>query len=145
MRLPSILLTVICCLAIAGCGTLKSERALESTAIGMSKADVLKTAGHPSIVRGTLNNDYGQTVEVWEYKVGQGKHFQQLMTETAFTAITAGAGAPQLLSSGATDRYWFYFVDGSLAGWGRAGDWKRDAGRICVMKFKPGSNLSQGI
>jgi hypothetical protein len=140
-----LLAAAICCLATGGCATLKSEKALERTAIGMSRCDVIKNLGRPTLVRGVVKNEAGDMIEVWEYRVGMGKKFQQVVTETAFTAMTAGAGAPELLSSAETDRYWFYFVKGSLIGWGRAGDWERDRDRIAVMRFKPGANLAQGI
>jgi hypothetical protein len=136
---------LILCLSVSGCGTLKCEMALDRAAIGMSKCEIAERLGRPAMVRGILKNNDGDTVEVWEYRVGRGKDFQQVATETAFTALTAGAGAPQLLSSAETPRYWFYFVNGTLAGWGRAGDWQMDKQRICEMKFRPGTNLSQGI
>jgi hypothetical protein len=118
------------CLILNGCAALKSEKAFEGASGGMSKADIVKRLGHPTIIRGAIKNQRGETVEVWEYKVGKGKDFEQVMTETAFTGMTLGAGSPILFSAAETDRYWVYFFDGKFAGWGRAGIWEKDADKI---------------
>ncbi|MFA4981627.1 MAG: hypothetical protein WC592_04070 [Candidatus Omnitrophota bacterium] len=145
MLRKTVLFLLIGCLAAGGCATMKSEKAFESASIGMSKADVIKRVGPPALVKGYIKNTAGENIEVWEYRVGKAKSFEQVTTESFFTAMTAGAGAPILLSSGDRDNYWFYFVDGKFAGWGRAGDWDRDGEKIRGMTFKPGKDISLTI
>jgi len=145
MRRIVLIFLVIGALAVSGCATLRSEKAFDKAAIGMSKACVIRNVGRPTLVRGIMKNDYCDTVEVWEYRVGCAKHFEQVATEMAFAGMTVGAGAPILLEAAHTDRYWFYFVNGTLAGWGRAGDWARDAAKIRAIKFRPDANLSMMI
>ncbi|MDD5422342.1 MAG: hypothetical protein PHT32_02830 [Candidatus Omnitrophica bacterium] len=139
------LFLLIGCMAAGGCATMKSEKAFESASMGMSKADVIKKVGSPAVIRGAIRNEAGEKVDVWEYRVGKAKSFEQVTTESFFTAMTAGAGAPILLSSADRDNYWFYFVDGKFAGWGRAGDWGRDGEKIRGMTFKPGKDISLTI
>jgi len=133
------------CLVLSGCATVRTDEAFEKASKGMSKADVIKKVGRPAIVRGIIKNKDCQTVEVWEYKVGQGKKFEQVATETVFTVISAGAGAPLLISAAETDRRWVYFVDGKFAGWSRAGDWGLDSCKIYEMRFRPEETFSQKI
>jgi hypothetical protein len=123
------------CLVLSGCATVTSVKEFGNASKGMSKADFIKKVGAPAIVRGILKNKDNRTVEVWEYKVGKGKNFEQVTTEAVFTAMTAGAGAPLLISAAETDRCWVYFVDGKFAGWSRAGDWGKDAAKIYEMRF----------
>lgn len=123
----------VMCVSCGGCGTVRSERAFDAAAPGMSRAAVVRKVGHPAIVRGFLKGADGRTIEVWEYKVGCAKSFERVLSEASFTLVTGGAGAPLFLSAAETDRYWFYFIDGAFAGWSPAGDWERDADRICRM------------
>jgi hypothetical protein len=39
--------------------------------------------------------------------------------------------------------YWFYFVDGRLAQWGEAGDWRREADRIYEIRFGAANQLTR--
>jgi hypothetical protein len=59
--------------------------------------------------------------------------------------MSAGAGAPLLLSAAETDRRWVYFVDGKFACWSRAGDWARDADKIRELRFRPEETFTQKI
>ena len=115
---------------LSGCGTVRSVTAFDRAAPGMSKAAVVKKVGHPAIIRGCAPSHDGTIVEVWEYKVGCGKDFQQITTETLFAAMGCGAGVPLLLESAETERYWLYFVNGRFAGSCPAGDWPIDSGKI---------------
>jgi hypothetical protein len=133
----------ISCLIMSGCATIRSDKEFETASIGMSKTDIIKNVGRPAIVRGMLKNKDGETVEVWEYKAGKGKDFQQLSTETIFTVMSAGSGAPLLLSAAETDRYWVYFINGAYAGWSRAGDWARDQDKLYEMYFRPKTSISK--
>jgi hypothetical protein len=136
---------VISCLIMSGCATIRSAKELESASLGMSKADIIKKVGRPAIVRGTLKNKDCETVEVWEYKAGKGKDLQQVSTEIIFTVMSAGSGAPLLLSAAQTDRYWVYFINGAYAGWSHAGDWARDQDKLYDMHYRPQTSISKII
>lgn len=135
----------ISCLIMSGCATVKTAKEFENASIGMSKLDVIKKVGRPAIVRGTLKNKDGEIVEVWEYKVGKAKDLQQVSTEIVFTVMSAGSGAPLLLSAAETDRYWVYFINGAYAGWSHAGDWARDREKLHDMYFRPQTSISKII
>ncbi len=130
---------------MSGCATVRTTDAFDNASIGMSKADVINKVGRPAIVRGILKNKNCETVEVWEYKVGKGKCFQQVASDAIFTFMTAGSGAPVFLSAAETGRYWFYFIDGKFAGWSKAGDWARDSGKLYEMNFRPQASISKMI
>jgi hypothetical protein len=135
----------ISCLVVSGCATVRSAKEFENASIGMSKLDVIKKVGRPAIVRGTLKNKDGETVEVWEYKAGKGKDLQQVFTEIVFAVMSAGSGAPLLLSAAQTDRYWVYFINGAYAGWSHAGDWARDQDKLYDMHYRPQTSVSKII
>lgn len=135
----------ISCLLVGGCATVKSAKEFENVSVGMSKFDVIKKLGRPAIVRGTLEDKEGEIIEVWEYKAGKGKGFQQVSTEIVFTVMSAGSGAPLLLSAAETDRYWVYFTNGAFSGWSRAGDWARDREKLRDMYYRPQASLSKII
>lgn len=101
----------------------------------MDKTQVMKKLGNPSVVRGSIKNNYEQIIEVWEYRVNKGKSGGQLGRELALTALTFGLCAPVLLSEGEIDAYWLYFCDGKLVKWGQAGDWNREADIIQEVRF----------
>lgn len=130
-----VLISVLVCMALCGCGTVRSERVFDRAEPGTSKADVVKRIGHPAIVRGTFKNQDHETVEVWEYRLGRGKNFEQVLGEAAYTGLTIGCGAQVLLKAADTDRCWVYFIGDRFAGWTPAGDWARDTDRMCEMRF----------
>jgi hypothetical protein len=141
----AVVVLAISCLLLSGCATVRSAKEFENASIGMSKYDVVKKVGRPAIVRGTLKNKDCETVEVWEYKAGKGKDLQQVSTEMVFTFMSAGSGAPLLISAAETDRYWVYFINGAYAGWSRAGDWARDQDKLRDMQFRPRESISKII
>ena len=141
----TIILPVIACLVISGCATVRTPDAFDKASVGMSKSEIIKKVGRPAIVRGIIKNKDCQTVEVWEYKVGKGKCFRDVVSDAMFTFMSAGSGAPILLSAAPTDRYWFYFIDGEFAGWSKAGDWARDSDKLYDMKFRPEKSVSKMI
>jgi hypothetical protein len=136
---------VVCCILLCGCATIRTPEAFNNASAGMSKADVIKSVGPPAIVRGIIKNKDCDTVEVWEYKAGKGKNFQQVTSDAVFTFMSAGSGAALLLSAAQTDRYWVYFVNGKFAGWSLAGDWSRDSDKLYEMKFAPDKSISKMI
>lgn len=137
-----IALNVLACFLLCGCATVRTPDAFDNASVGMSKSEVIRRVGRPAIVRGIIKNSNCDTVEVWEYKVGKGKCFQQVASEAVFTVMSAGSGAPELISAAETGRYWFYFVNGKFAGWSKAGDWARDREKIYDMKFRSPSQAS---
>jgi hypothetical protein len=100
---------VLALVLIAGCATTSQFIRLQ---IGMTKNQVIEAIGEPDLARGSLQNKYGQLVEVWEYD--------------------------RLVSNWAWDRklMWVYLHDGKLVQWGQAGDWRREADRIYEMRFR---------
>ncbi len=108
----------------------------------MDKSQVLNKLGSPSVVRGSIKNNYGQIIEVWEYRVDQGKTSGQFGGELALTALTLGLCAPILLSEGEINSYWLYFCDGRLVKWGQAGDWSREADVIQEVRFNASLKIS---
>ncbi len=131
----AVLTMILAASSLAGCGTLRSERALESVWAGMSKADIIKKIGHPAAIRGTFKNSENCIVEVWEYRIGRAKDFERVLGEAAFTGLTIGAGAQALLTSADTERRWIYFIEDRFVGWTPAGDWARDNDVMREMKF----------
>jgi len=129
------LVLIIICITFSGCGTVRSERVFDRASAGMSKGEAVKRIGHPAVVRGTFKNKDGQTIEVWEYRVGRGKNFEQVLGEAASTGLTIGCGGQIFLKAADTDRCWVYFVQDKFAGWTPAGDWARDTDRMCEMRF----------
>ena len=107
-----------------------------SISISMTKEQVIKKLGRPSIFRGSMINKFGQVVDVFEYEVDRGKDGGQIVCETLFTIGTLGFGAPIFASKGKIETYWFYFYDNKLVQWGKAGDWQQQASAIYEVRFR---------
>lgn len=133
------ILAVIGCLCVSlltGCSSdsVPSQR-LETISIGMTRQEVVKRLGQPRVVRGSIQNKFGQVVEVYEYRftmpVDDGRGMK--VSKRVFTVATVGLGA--LVLDGESREYWLYFHDGKLVQWGEAGDWSHEADRIYQFKF----------
>lgn len=83
---------------------------LITVSIDMDKTQIIKKLGYPSIVRGAIKNNYGQIIEVWEYKI-----------------------VPDIFSE--SDAYWLYFCDGNLVKWQQAGNWNFETIEIQNVRF----------
>ena len=94
---------------IVGCATTSGFIKLE---LGMSKKQVIDAIGNPDVARGSVQNKYGQLIEVWEY--------DRLVSNWSWEKKTM----------------WVYFCDGHLSQWGEAGDWAREADRIYEIRFR---------
>ena len=90
--------------------------------------------GEPTVVRGSLKNKHGEVIEVWEYKLAVPTSAGQKVGKGFATAVTLGTWLA--VDEGETGYYWLYFADGTLAQWGKAGDWKQEADRIYEYRFK---------
>lgn len=116
---------------------------LETISIGMTRQDVIARMGQPRVVRGSVQNKFGQVVEVLEYRftmpVNDGSGMK--VSKRVFTVATVGLGA--LVLDGESREYWLYFYDGRLVQWGQAGDWSREAERIYQFKFDGGQHLTE--
>lgn len=105
---------------IAGCvhkmrtwdGYLKSQ-ALMQVAVGMTKEQVIMQLGAPDIVRGSMKNDQGQVVEVWEYMV-----IRREISPLPYSEV-----------------YWLSFHDNQLAQWCKAGDWQTAHHEMKEIRF----------
>lgn len=109
--------------------------------LGMQKSEVIDTIGEPRILRGSITNKYGQTIEVWEYRVKMPNDDSagQIIGKSIFTILTFGAGAATFRTH--KEDYWLYFVDGKLVQWGQAGDWNDAQKQIYEVNFNQGPKL----
>lgn len=131
---------VLCLLTLAllGCksDSVPSQR-LETISLGMTRKEVIERMGPPRVVRGSIQNKFGQVVEVLEYRftmpVDDGRGMK--VSKRVFTVVTVGLGA--LVLDGESREYWLYFHDNKLVQWGQAGDWAREADRIYQFNFDP--------
>lgn len=102
----------------------------------MTKQDAAQQMKAKGIARGAMINKFGQSIEVMEYHINQGKSGRQLGAELALTICTLGLLCPILLSEGEISTYWLYFCDGKLVQWGKAGDWAEAHKIIYDINFK---------
>ena len=128
---------------LAGGIVLRNLQRLSQISLGMTKGEVIQVIGSPYTVRGAVTNKYGQSVEVWEVVLSQPKTGRQLTNEVAVTALTFGLLSPVLATPGKEVAYWLYFVNGRLAQWGEAGDWRREADRIYEIRFGSADQLTR--
>jgi len=110
-----LLMLTIVIIILSSCAT--SAKVLYRLSIGDNKATVVASIGEPNAVRGSIKNNYGQIIDVWEYRL--------YMYEGAIEGL-----------SPYYNLYWLYFVEGKLYQWGQAGDWEREADRIIEFRFK---------
>lgn len=140
------IILVLSLILICACATTRTTSELKSLDLGMSKDQVVKVLGEPKAVRGAIINNYGQNVEVWEYHLTVGKKTSTGgkiaigIIGTAFVVGTAGLGLPFLAPD--MDDYWFYFVDGELSQWGKAGDWDVAKRQVLDIKFNSEPSLN---
>ncbi|HBS47645.1 TPA: hypothetical protein DEO28_04770 [Candidatus Dependentiae bacterium] len=87
--------------------------------LGMEKQQVINQLGKPRIFRGSMINKFGQTIEVFEYKVDKTIYSWWEQNPT-----------PEIVN------YLFYFHDNKLVQWGEAGDWQKEADRISEIRFR---------
>jgi len=126
------------CVFVSGCASLKSVRVLRKLSSGLSKQETAERIGNPKIARGALRNKYGEMIEVWEYRLDEGKPGAQKYIESDSIYSSTGLMHPILFFSGEIQNYWLYFVDDELVRWKPAGDWEKEADRIYDTKFKTG-------
>lgn len=88
--------------------------ALSNIALGMPKDQIITEIGFPDIVRGSLTNEQGQIVEVWEYVV-----IRDEMRPLPYSEV-----------------YWLYLHDNKLAKWCKAGDWETAQHEIKEIRFR---------
>jgi len=129
-------LAALSAILLCGCSSdsVPSQR-LETISIGMTRQEVVARIGQPRVVRGSIQNKFGQVVEVYEYRftmpVDDGSGMK--VSKRVFTVATVGLGA--LVLDGESREYWLYFYDGKLVQWGEAGDWTHEADRIYQFRF----------
>ena len=91
---------------------LLNPKAFMGLSIGTEKQKVIDLIGKPDVIRGSMINKLGQSVEVWEYIIDS--HF--------FCAFC--------------DTYWLYFHDNKLVQWNRAGDFQKESDNIQEIRFR---------
>lgn len=130
----SLLIAAISLTSFVGCSTTKSTKKLSRISLDMTKEEVRDNMGEPTVVRGSLKNKHGEVIEVWEYKLAVPTSAGQKVGKGFATAVTLGTWLA--VDEGETGYYWLYFADGTLAQWGKAGDWKQEADRIYEYRFR---------
>lgn len=125
-------------LAIFLCGCVASvppSSGLKYVKLGMTKEQVAEKIGEPTVARGGLKNKFGQTVEVYEYRLAlpSDDSAGQVVGKSVATIFSAGLAASAF--KGERRDFWLYFHDGKLIQWGQAGDWRREADRIYEFRF----------
>lgn len=124
------------CVLLPSCSRYASTNSLNNISLMMTKKETVQQMKVKGIARGAMINKFGQSIEVMEYHINQGKSGKQLGIELAFTISTLGLGSPILLSEGEISTYWLYFCDGKLVQWGKAGDWAEAQKTIYDINFK---------
>lgn len=81
--------------------------------IGDNKEKIQQTLGEPVNVIGSKHFEDG-VVEVWAYEKWDARMGWDTLTQ----------------------EYWLYFLNDTLAQWGRPGDWSREADRIYEFRVK---------
>ena len=113
---------------LSSCGVfkpgVKNKDKLSHLELDFTKEGVREVLGEPDEVRGSLKNEDGDTVTVWEYLLfpdGTGAaNFAWGLFLVTITWWIPDAFPPY------SDAYWLYFVENTLVRWGRAGDWEPD-------------------
>ena len=78
--------------------------------VGMSKEQVVKTLGEPSVFRGATVSATGETTELYEYIVVEG-----------FNMVIY---------------YWFYFRENKLVQWGKTCDWQKASDNVQEIRVR---------
>ncbi len=128
----------------SGCGSSPPPSAhLRRISMGMSQHQVLEELGEPRVVRGAIQNQYDQTIEVWEYlfALPADDSGAEIAGKSAVTVLSLGMGAMAFAPD--TRVYWLYFLNGALARWGEAGDWEKEPERIYKFNFDPKHQLQR--
>lgn len=108
----------------------------------MSKDHVIKKLGEPRVARGSVRNQHGQIIEVWEYRLVLPSQDSagEVIGKSALTLFTLGMAAGEFAAP--QKDYWLYFLDDKLAQWGEAGDWQVERERLYRVEFGTGPRLS---
>lgn len=136
----TILAVLACFIAVlitvpSGCAT--SSQKLIEVRLGMSKAQVQRVLGDPTVVRGAIRNKYDQVIEIWQYRLAMPSDdsIGTIVGKSALTFVSCGVGAREF--RGERRDYWLYFLREELVQWGEAGDWSREPDRIYQFNFEP--------
>lgn len=119
-------------LLVNACGIVtpitSSKGNLENLQLRMSKEQVKNEMGSPDEIRGSVINEQGNTVTVWQYKLyNSGTAITNFFVGILLLTTTWWTTFPNQ-----GDLYWLYFVEDNLAQWGQAGDWREDV----IMRIK---------
>lgn len=121
-------ISAILILLFVSSGCMQPASKLKMLSLGQTKEDVIASIGDPRVVRGAIQNKYGQNIEVWEYRL-------LLSSDNAFDTFMFGSASADKRD------YWLYFVNDELVKWGQAGDWQKEAQNIYEIRFTSGHNL----
>jgi hypothetical protein len=136
MMKKTICIILLCSFLVNGCATVSTKK-LERISLGMSKTEVVEKMGKPTVVKGNIRNKYGQTIEVWEYRMIPGKGVKILghTLGVIFLLGTWAFAAPVLYREQVTP-YWLYFYNDRLMQWREAGYWDAESDKIYEIDYK---------
>ncbi len=129
-KLSILLLFVV--FLFSGCATSASK--LRTLSVGMAKNDVVNNLGEPTVVRGSMVNKSGQTIEVWEYILAGEADYSpgKVISKTVLTVVTLGMAADEWARP--EQQYWLFFHQNRLFQWGRPGDWANEPDRTVEIR-----------
>ncbi len=105
-----IVLGLVIIIFVIGCAPPSPNR-LSSLRASIGLDEVKRYIGEPSARRGELMNKYGQVIDVFEFELAEDT------------------------TTGKTNHYWLYFMDGKLVKWEEAIDWDESYRKIYETKF----------
>ena len=108
------LLMLTAALSLSSCSWYMQEKRLDNVSLFMSKEETTDRMSSSGIARGAMINKHGQSIEVLEYKLKN-------WGSTNWSDFE--------------NTYWFYFCEGKLVQWGRAGDWAEAQKMIYDINF----------
>jgi hypothetical protein len=119
---PYLVITAGSLILLSGCQKRISTNDLNKIRVGMSKNEVIKTIGKPTLYRGSMINEHNEIVDVFEYTVDLGS------TKEEWSHYLILLMSPLRYFAGFAffshlETYWFIFYNDTLSKWCKAGDW----------------------
>lgn len=123
-----LLLSLVAAITLPSCVRKIKSSKLSRVSIGMTKQEIETALGHPNTIRGSMVNNFQQTIETWEYQVDSGFNDKKIRAMQQFGYIQA--------SWYFNDPYWFFFCNNRLVKWCKAGDWETTQHEIREIRFR---------
>ena len=107
---------------VAGCQS--SPPNVTGIRLGMTVDELVAEIGRPASIRERVENEDGEMVEVWQYRLDRGA---ETGGEVATGVLTSGMG---FFDDPTDDHYLFRFIDGRLVSWGPDTEIPQSASRL---------------